>query len=160
VAIAIAAVAEARRSLGVPVSLWIVGPGDESSYRALAREQGVESHVRFFGRRSDTDRFYKAADALVLPSLYEAFPLVGLEAAACGLPVIATAINGIEELEAAGAAVTCERSGSAFAQALKEFVDGPGRKEALGQSARDQTARYTWQRQVSTLLGLYGRLTR
>jgi glycosyltransferase involved in cell wall biosynthesis len=156
---AIAAVAEARRSLGVPASLWVVGPGDESSYRALAREQGVESHVRFFGRRSDTDRFYKAADAFVLPSLYEAFPLVALEAAACGLPIVATPINGIEELEAAGAAVTCERSGPAFAQALKELADGPARKEELGQSARDQAARYTWQRQVSTLLGLYGRLT-
>jgi UDP-glucose:(heptosyl)LPS alpha-1,3-glucosyltransferase len=158
--IAISAVAEDRRSLGLPVSLWIVGPGDESSYRALAREQDVEPYVRFFGRRADTDRFYKAADAFVLPSLYEAFPLVALEAAACGLPVIATPINGIEELEAAGAAVTCERSGSAFAHALKEFVDGPDRKKALGQSARDQAARYTWQRQVSTLLGLYGRLTR
>jgi UDP-glucose:(heptosyl)LPS alpha-1,3-glucosyltransferase len=157
--IAIAAVAEARWSLGVPVSLWIVGPGDESSYRALARQQGVESHVRFFGRRSDTDCFYKSADAFVLPSLYEAFPLVALEAAACGLPVVATPINGIEQLEAAGAAVTCERSGSAFALALKELVDAPGRKEKLGQSARDQAARYTWQQQVSTLLGLYGNLT-
>ena len=76
------------------MSLWIVGPGDVERYRALARGEGVEDRVRFFGRRTDTERFYRAADAFLFPSLYEAFPLVALEAAACGLPIVATASMG------------------------------------------------------------------
>jgi UDP-glucose:(heptosyl)LPS alpha-1,3-glucosyltransferase len=157
--IAIRAVAEARRVHGVAVRLWIVGPGNQPSYRALARDQGAEAQVRFFGRRPDTERFYKAADVFLFPSAYEAFPLVALEAAACGLPIVATSINGIEELEAAGAAVTCERSPSAFARILSELAHDRGRKKALGRLALEQATRYTWEQQTRTLLRLYRRLT-
>jgi UDP-glucose:(heptosyl)LPS alpha-1,3-glucosyltransferase len=157
--VAISAVAEARQDYGLSVRLWIVGPGQPSSYRALARERGVEPHVSFFGPRSDTERFYNAADAFVLPSLYEAFPLVALEAAACRLPIVATSINGIEELEAAGAALTCQRSATAFAEALAQLARDRVRRDRLAQSAQKRAKRYTWEGQAHTLFRLYARLS-
>ena len=156
--IAIAAVAEARRSHGIDVTLWIVGPGDVERYRALARGEGVEDRVQFFGRRPDTERFYQAADAFLLPSLYEAFPLVALEAAACGLPIVATALNGIEELEAAGAAVTAERSPAAFAGALRQLGEDGALRQRLGSAAHREAQGYTWERQTRALVSLYEEL--
>ena len=156
--VAITGVAEACRSYAAGVSLWIVGPGDVERYRALARSEGVEDRVRFFGRRPDTERFFQAADAFLFPSLYEAFPLVALEAAACGLPIVATAINGIEELEAAGAAVTTERSPGAFAAVLRRVAEDGAFRRRLASAASGESQRYTWERQANSLLALYDEL--
>jgi glycosyltransferase involved in cell wall biosynthesis len=156
--IAIAAVGEARRSHDTVVTLWIIGPGDVERYRASARHEGVEGRVHFFGRRSDTERFYRAADAFLLPSLYEAFPLVALEAAACGLPIVATRLNGIEELEAAGAALTSKRSAASLAAALSQLGSDRNLRERLGWAAHHEAKRYTWERQATTLLALYEEL--
>jgi glycosyltransferase involved in cell wall biosynthesis len=157
--IAIAAVGEVRRSHGLAVTLWIVGPGDLAFYRAVARTEGVERQIRFFGPRADTERFYQAADAFVLPSRYETFSLVAVEAAACGLPLIATSLDGVfEEFAAAGAAVISERSPAAVAEAFAQLALNPARRQILGSSARRQSKHYTWERQVSRLLALYHRL--
>jgi UDP-glucose:(heptosyl)LPS alpha-1,3-glucosyltransferase len=159
--IAISAVSKARRSHGVPVNLWIVGRGDESSYRGLARREGVEGQVRFLGPLSDTERYYTAADALVLPSLYESFSLVAVEAAACGLPLIATSSDGVlADFQAASATLICERSPSAVGQALYQLASDPRRREELGRRAQKQSERYTWERQANTLVRLYRSLSR
>jgi UDP-glucose:(heptosyl)LPS alpha-1,3-glucosyltransferase len=157
--VAISAIADARRSHRAPVSLWIVGPGDQFSYRALAREEDVEPNVRFFGRRSDTERFYRAADAFILPSLYETFSLAAVEAAACGLPIVTTSRDGVfQELERAGAALVCDRSPAAVGGALGLLAHDRARREAVGRLAREQSTRYTWERQASDLVTLYARL--
>ena len=156
--VAIAAVGEARRSHGIDASLWVVGPGEVERYRALARSEGVDDRVRFFGRRTDTERFYRAADAFLFPSLYEAFPLVALEAAACGLPIVATNLNGIEELEAAGAAVTAERSPAALAAVLRRLEEDAAFRQTIGSAASREAQRYTWERQAAALAALYQEL--
>ena len=66
--------------------LW-AGTGDmEEEARAYVKEKGLEAHVRFLGVRNDIDRLMQAADAFLLPSVYEGLPIVAIEAQAAGLP--------------------------------------------------------------------------
>lgn len=66
----------------------LVGYGPlEEKMKQKVKSYGLENYVMFFGRRDDVRRFYNAFDALLLPSLYEGMPIVGLEAQCCGLPV-------------------------------------------------------------------------
>ncbi len=80
----------------------VVGAGDEAAMRAHAQAVGAAEQVRFTGRSLEPQRWYQAADFLLFPSRYEAFSLVTLEAAGCGLPIIAHSINGTEDLIAHG----------------------------------------------------------
>ena len=69
--------------------LLLVGEGEqENSIRKLVCKQGMEDRVIFAGVRNDMDRIYSAIDVFCLPSYYEGFPVVVLEAQANGLPVV------------------------------------------------------------------------
>lgn len=68
------------------ILLW-AGTGDmEEEAKAYAKEKGLGEHVRFLGVRNDIDRLMQAADAFLLPSVYEGLPIVAIEAQAAGLP--------------------------------------------------------------------------
>jgi UDP-glucose:(heptosyl)LPS alpha-1,3-glucosyltransferase len=81
--------------LGDDTWLLVVGADNPAPYRKIA--PGVQDRVIFAGARSDMPQLYSAADAFVLPTAYETFSLVCMEAMACALPVFATAAGGIEE---------------------------------------------------------------
>lgn len=74
--------------------LLVLGDGDIGRYQKQANDLGLERHVIFAGRQAGIERFYGAADLFVLPTIYEPFPNVNLEAMACGLPVITTKTAG------------------------------------------------------------------
>ena len=74
--------------------LVVLGAGDIEGYRRFARSLGLERRVLFAGRQSSIARLYGAGDLFVLPTIYEPFPNVNLEAMACGTPVITTATAG------------------------------------------------------------------
>jgi UDP-glucose:(heptosyl)LPS alpha-1,3-glucosyltransferase len=81
--------------LGSNTHLLVVGSDNPAPYRKLAPE--AQDRVIFTGARSDLPALYSAADAFVLPTAYETFSLVCMEAMACGVPVFATAAGGIED---------------------------------------------------------------
>lgn len=154
--IAIEALARARsRSL----RLWIVGRGDEGRFRANAQRSGVAERVHFFGVRSDAERFYQAADVFVLPSRYEASPLVLLEAASCGIPVVVTQVNGVEELvgEDEGGLIV-GRTAEAFGEALAQLVGDAGRRTRMGKIARRRASAYSWEGSIASVLAIYREL--
>jgi UDP-glucose:(heptosyl)LPS alpha-1,3-glucosyltransferase len=78
--------------------LMVLGQGRASSFERRARSLGIDRRVIFAGRQSAIQRFYGAADLFVLPTIYEPFPNVNLEAMACGTPVITTATAGGAEI--------------------------------------------------------------
>ena len=77
------------RRINANAVLMIAGAGiEESRIRQYIKEYRMEEYVYLLGKRTDVERLYQAFDAFILPSLYEAFPLVAVEAIAAGLPVL------------------------------------------------------------------------
>lgn len=146
-AIAIRGVAlAARQRPGESLELWVVGGGDRPRFELAAREAGIRRSVRFLGRRSDTERFFSGADVFVFPTLYEAFPLVVLEAAASGLPVLAPRdVNGVPDVigdETAG--IYVERDASSISAALEALRADDDRRVRMSAAARDVSSAYAW----------------
>jgi len=79
--------------------LWLVGDGDGmTSVRSILRAAGVERDVRYFGLRREIHRVLRRSDVLLLTSRTESFCLAALEAAACGIPVVAPCVGGLPEV--------------------------------------------------------------
>ncbi len=78
--------------------LVVVGNGKRKKYQKKVRELGLGSCVEFVGEVSNVETYYRTADIFVLPTRYDPFANVCLEALACGTPVITTENNGASEL--------------------------------------------------------------
>lgn len=152
---AIEGVREAVRLGATALRLWVVGPGDEAAARAVAADAGVADRVRFFGRRDDVERFCQAADVFVLPTLYETFSIAAHEAAACGLPVVATAVSGIAELVDGDGGMLVERDAAAVGTALARLAADPELRRRLGRSAGRRASAMTWAESVDAVLAAY-----
>lgn len=130
------------------------GPG-ESSLRSRAARLGLAGRVSFVGPvlPDALPHWYRAADALVLPSLREGWPNVVLEALACGTPVIATSVWGTPEI----------LSGCAAATLVEPTVDGLSAGLAQLPSldraaARPWAERHTWDATLDGLHAIYTRV--
>ena len=74
--------------------LAVVGRVSVDAYRAEIRRLGLEGHFQFVGAQSDLAPYYAAADVLALPTQYEAWGLVIVEALACGTPILTSRLAG------------------------------------------------------------------
>lgn len=156
-AIAAHANANANADGGAGASvLVVVGNGDIARYRAVAGSLGTTDAVMFVGRRDDTEAFYRAADIFLFPTSYEAFPLVAIEAAACGLPIVASPVNGIEELLSdGGAGILCERTVPELSAALRQLIDDSSLRKSMGQAAHRCSLPYSWERHAAEVAEIY-----
>ncbi len=148
------AIAGARERL----TLWVVGPGDRRRYGRLAARLGVDTRVRFFGPRQDAERFYQAADIFVFPTQYETFSLVAYEAAASGLPIVATRVSGIEDLVDGSTGLLVDRNAASVAAAIDSLATDPQARERMGRAARSRASEYTWERSSRSVTRLYREL--
>lgn len=140
-------------SLVPEAKLFVAGDDpDRSRFYELARSCGACDRVRFGGFRKDIATALAACDVFLFPSSYEAFSLATIEAAACGLPAVATRINGTEDFiqpERTGFFVTQE-PGDIAARLAALFAD-PEARARMGRDARELVEKnYTWER-VATL---------
>jgi len=154
-------VLEALRGLGdLPVRLWVVGGEADlvREWRERVERMGLAGRVAFFGMQKDVPPFLWGADAFVFPSLYEVFPLVSLEAAAAGLPLIVTPLYGVEEFMRDGeTGFLVERSVEGVAQGLKRFISLPPEiRRRMGERAREAVAPYGVEPFVEAWRRFYG----
>ncbi len=155
--VAIEAVAAARRA-GSSVRLWIVGSGNERS-EVLVQELGLDDAVRFCGYRAHLERYYQAADVFVLPSAYETFSRSGHEAAACGLPLVATRVGGLDELigeDEAGIAV--DREAADVARGLSALSGDASLRARMRTEALNRAAAFDVRTVAQRTLEVYERL--
>ncbi len=125
----------------------------EARYRDEARD--LATRVHFLGGRDDVRRWYGAADAFALPTLYDPFPNAALEAMACGLPVATTRQCGAAELlreEESG--MVCDALDVDGLAAFMRRLD-PARARAMGERARATAEGYGLDAMARRLLDLY-----
>jgi glycosyltransferase involved in cell wall biosynthesis len=133
--------------------LFVAGDDpDRSRFQELARSCGAGDRIRFGGFRHDVQTALAASDLFLFPSYYEAFSLATIEAAACGLPVVATRINGTEDFiepDRTGYFVTHDPQN--IAERLAGLFQDPDGRARMGRAARALVEKhYTWAR-VATL---------
>ena len=139
---------ESLRRLADPrIRLMVVGgqPGLIAEYRRRVEEMRLESHVNFEGMQTDLGRYYWSADAFIFPSCYEVFPLVALEAAAAGLPLLATRVNGVAEmLDDSDSGLVVERTVESVSQGIRRWLTLTGaERRAMSRRAREIAEQYS-----------------
>jgi len=144
--------------------LCIAGEGPEKlSLAALAREAGIERAVKFTGRiePDDVPALINESSLVVMPSWYEPFGLVALQAAQMGRPVVATRLRGLDEvvLEGKTGLLFDPRNSTALAEALEWLLAHPAEAQRMGQAARRHArGTFQWKRHVAAYDALYQRL--
>lgn len=140
--------------------LWVVGKDKHTSrYQKLAAQLGLAERIRFLGGQQDVKPYYGAADALVLPTLYDPFPNVALEAMACGLPVISSEKSGAAELLRQGESgfIVPATDTQAVAAAMLRLCS-PQTAQAMGAAARTAVLPYSPAAMAAAMQQLYAKL--
>ena len=129
---------------------------------ALADELGVADRVRFVPPQPHhlLSTYYRAADVVLVPSRSESFGLVALEAAACGVPVVAAAVGGLRTLVDDGRTglLVERRDAEAFAQAASQILSDDSFAARLGGAAASRAQGYTWSVAAARLRRIYADL--
>jgi glycosyltransferase involved in cell wall biosynthesis len=114
----------------------------------LADRLGIRSRVFFAGFRRDVAKGMGASDVFLFPSRYEAFSLATIEAAACGLPLVATRINGAEDFISPGHnGFFIKHNPEQIVRTLRPLLASPDLRRTMGQTARRHVEQhYTWDR--------------
>lgn len=136
--------------------LAVAGPGDRAHFEQLARRLGVDQRIRWLGVQREVAPLYAMADAFVLPTSYETFSLATFEAAASGLPLLATPVNGISELLEPGVnGFFIDRRPETVSRALGELSADRPRMLEMGRAARRSSLRFSWENTVARHLEVY-----
>ena len=142
------------------------GPhGDEELDRIhrLVDRLGLAGQVRFVPPQGHEmlSTFYRAADVCIVPSRSESFGLVALEAAACGVPVVAAAVGGLTTLVDDGVTgyLVDEADPSYYSACVGNVLRDGGLAADMGHAAARRAGRYTWSLAAARLRRLYADLT-
>jgi glycosyltransferase involved in cell wall biosynthesis len=139
-----------------PTRLLVVGNDRPEAYRAQARQRSVADRVVFCGMVSEIETYYAASDIFLLPTYYEAFSLATLEAAASGLPLLVTKVNGTEEFIREGVnGFFIQRDAEDIACHLARLVEDNQLRESLGAQARRSAETYSWEEIAHQTLRVY-----
>ena len=142
-------------------------PGDDgldetdemSRLHELRSALHIEDMVTFLGRRAqDTlPYYYSAAEVVVVPSHYESFGLVALEAMACGTPVVASETGGLAFLVRDGETGfhVPTADPEALAERLRQLLRDELLRERLGRQAAEYAKRYAWPLMAEQIIDLY-----
>ncbi len=123
---------------------------------------GIDRFIRFAGSQPQDrlPRFYTAADVVAVPSRYESFGLVAVEALACGAPVVASRAGGLKFTidEGVGGLLVPPQSASTLASALRAVLIDDSLRTSLAAGARPSVERFAWPAVAASMLHVYRRL--
>jgi len=156
-------------ALGGDSHLVIVGGPSgphAAEYRAMLDDEvvtlGLRSRVTFVGPQphEQLSSYYRAADVCLVTSRSESFGLVALEAAACGIPVVATAVGGLTTLVDHGRTgyLVDDADPEVFAAAVRFVLDDPLIAERMATAAVLRARGYTWRHSAAVLRATYEEL--
>lgn len=158
--------AERLGGRGVTVRFAVVGPDDPDKADALddtLRRRGERAGIRFLGARHDVERLYAGMDVYVLASHREGWPRSAMEAAAMGLPVVATDIRGCRQVVDHGVTglLVPVRDPRALADAIEVLVRDGALRARMGAAARRKAhSEFDQRRCIDITLATYDRLLR
>jgi len=139
--------------------LLVVGGDSSAPFKRLAEQLGVSERVIFAGPRTDLPRIYPAADVFVLPTLYETFALVCLEAMASGLPVLACSVGGIEDYLREGEnGFFIQREAHDIAGKLDRVLSDGNLQQHLRAGGLATAGNYSWEKIAKQYLQLFEEL--
>ncbi|MCX5852449.1 MAG: glycosyltransferase family 4 protein [Deltaproteobacteria bacterium] len=157
----LAAAIQSMAYLDTHIRMIVVGKDRIKQYRSMAQRLGVEKRIHFAGPVSGVEKFYRASDMLVFPTIYEPFGNVCLEAIASGLPVVVSRICGASEILKEGA------NGYIIEDPLdaREIAEKVKKGLALDRKIMEEVnagllERFTWERHASQVLDIYKRIFR
>ncbi|MCH8832422.1 MAG: glycosyltransferase family 4 protein [Chloroflexi bacterium] len=134
---------------GSEATLLVVGFGNITTYRNLAKRYSIEDRVIFTGPTREGWKYYAASDVYLLPSLYEPFGLSILEAMATGLPVLVSRDSGAGELISDGIdglLLQEPRDVTELSDKLGALLKDADLRARLGRRARRTALQYPWDR--------------
>jgi D-inositol-3-phosphate glycosyltransferase len=152
-----------------PFCLAIIGgdPDDSEEHtniemsriKSLAVQHGLGDLVTFLGKKSQDSLpyYYSAAEAVVVPSQYESFGMVALEAMACGTPVVASQIGGLAYLVQdgiTGYTVPVDEP-EELAKRIVKLLRDPALRDQMGRQATQAAQDYAWAKITTRLLNVY-----
>jgi glycosyltransferase involved in cell wall biosynthesis len=148
---------------GGPPRSELAGDPEVARLSEVARAHGVAGRVIFTGGLSHTDipRLLRSADVVICTPWYEPFGIVPLEAMACGVPVVASAIGGLTDTVVHGETGlhVPPRDPAAVAEAVKLLLAGPAMRASFGRAGVRRVRRwYEWGRVAAQTEAVYARL--
>jgi glycosyltransferase involved in cell wall biosynthesis len=161
---ALAAVPDAELVIaGGPAAEEVGADPEAQRLLKLAERVGVADRVRLVGAvpRPDVPALLRSADVVVCVPWYEPFGMVPLEAMACGVPVVASAVGGLVDtvVDNATGVLVPPRRPDALAAALRKLLAEPFWREAFGAAGVDRArSRYTWARVAADTAAVYDRV--
>jgi D-inositol-3-phosphate glycosyltransferase len=146
--------------------LLIAGGGDATPepehdrLAAVAERLGVADRVRLIGQiaRTDMPALLRSADLVVCSPWYEPFGIVPLEAMACGVPVVASAVGGMLDtvVDSVTGALVPPRDPVALAEAVGPLLESPSRRAELASAGLERVrSRYSWDRVAADTAAVY-----
>lgn len=142
----------------------VAGPVEPDKTDAISHTELTAAEAEgttFLGMRGDVERLYAGMDAYVLASWREGFPRSAMEAAAMGLPIVATDIRGCRQVVEPGMSgeLVPPRDSLALAAAIEGLVGDEDRRRRMGDAARAKAlAEFDDRQQIEVTLGVYERL--
>ncbi len=135
-----------------------------SRIKAMTEQHGLQDLVTFLGSKSQDSLpyYYSAAEAVVVPSHYESFGMVALEAMACGTPVVASQVGGLAYVVqdgVTGFTVPVDEPGM-LAERIASLLQDQVLHDRLGRQAVEVAQDYTWDKIANRLLDVYEALLR
>jgi glycosyltransferase involved in cell wall biosynthesis len=138
------------------LSLVVAGAVERSPYPALARELGVDQRVHFLGQVKAIDLLMRSVDMFILPSRYEAHPLVLLEAMASGLPSIVSGTFAAGEFIGGGGFILDDPDDDqALAGYMRTLAADPALRSSMGAAGRRRALEMQWSTMADQYLRIF-----